>query len=368
MGDTLLTNIQKRDTGIDLLRVLAMGLIVLHHLMLHGGLTTVFPAFSPSGLTIHLFNAVTRCAVNVYALISGYVMVRSHFRPSRLIGLWLQVVFYGLLAVLCLPLMGGSMQPLQFFSAVTPVSHDSYWYFTCYFVVFCLSPFLNLLLHTLTRQQNRLMLLMLTMLFSILPTFMLTDRFQLNGGYHPVWLMVMYLFGGAMRLHGVPRFGGRMKTLAVIAGCILLGWGFRLAALGANAKWLEECLLQYTAPTVLVCSIALFSLLAGQKLPDWLSRTVIALSPLTFGVYLIHDNPLVREHLIKMRLVGLANLNPVLMLGGLFACWAGVYSVCLLMEWLRTRLFAALGAAAMCERIEKRLFAWANRVFPDADA
>lgn len=359
---------KKRDYGIDLLRIVAMGLIVLHHLLLHGGLTTIFPAFSASGLTIHLFNAVTRCAVNVYALISGYVMVNSHFRPSRLIGLWLQVVFYGVLAALCLPLMGGNLHPLHFFSAITPVSHDHYWYFTCYFVLFCLSPFLNLLLRTMNRRQTGLMLTALTMLFSILPTFMLTDRFQLNSGYHPVWLMVMYLFGGAMRLHGVPRFGGRVKACAVVAGCILLGWGFRLAALAANAKWLEEWLLQYTSPTMLVCSMALFALFADQPLPKTLNKTVAVLSPLTFGVYLIHEQPLVREHLIKMRLTGLAGLNPVLMLGGLFACWAGVYGICLLVEWMRTKLFAALRVSVLCQRLEKKLFSWADRVFPQADA
>lgn len=345
-----------------------MGLIVLHHLMLHGGLTTAFPEFSASGLTIHLFNAATRCAVNVYALISGYVLVSSRFRPSRLIGLWLQAAFYGILAALCLPLMGGVLHPLHLFSAITPVSHDQYWYFTCYFVVFCLSPFLNQLLHTLSKRQTGLMLLALTMLFSILPTLMLTDRFQLNGGYHPVWLTVMYLFGGAMRLHGIPRFGGRVKSCAVIMGCILLGWGFRLAALSANAKWLGEWLLQYTSPTVLACSMALFAVFAGREWPEWVSRAALALSPLTFGVYLIHDNPLVREHLIKMRLTGLAGLNPVMMLGGLFACWAGIYGVCLLMEWLRTRLFAALKISALCDGMEKKLFTWADRVFPRADA
>lgn len=343
-----------------------MGLIVLHHLLLHGGLATAFPAFSASGVTIHLFNAVTRCAVNVYALISGYVMVNSRFRPSRLIGLWLQAAFYGVLAALCLPLMGGEWRLVHFVSAITPVSHDHYWYLTCYLVVFCLSPFLNRLMHALNRRQTGLLMMALGALFSLLPALMLTDRFQLNGGYHPVWLMVMYLFGAAMRLHGVPRLGGRLKACAAIAGCILLGWGFRLAALTANAGWLEEWLLQYTAPTMLVCSIALFALFAGQPLPGWLNKTVFSLSPLTFGVYLIHDNPLVREYLIKMRLTGLAEQTPALLLGGLFACWAGVYAVCLLAEWMRTRLFGALGVSALCEKIEKRLFIWAERVFPQA--
>ena len=357
-------NASKRDSGIDLLRVFAMGLIVLHHLLLHGGLTSVFPVFSPSGMAVHLLNAFTRSAVNVYALISGYVMVRSRFRPSRLIGLWLQVVFYGVLAVVCLSLAGRSIHPAALFAAFTPVSHDAYWYFTCYFVVFCLSPFLNLLLNSLSRRQTGLMLTVLTTVFSLLPTLMLTDRFQLNGGYHPVWLILLYLFGGAARLHGFQR-SGFWKAVLTAAGCILLSWGFRLGALAAGAGWLEELLLHYTSPTMLLCSLALFSLFAGRKLPARLAKAVSFLSPLTFGVYLIHDNHLVREQLIKMRLTGLAELNPAMMLCGLFVCWAGVYVLCLLIEWLRTRLFTLLRIPALCNAMEKKLFSLEQCMFPE---
>jgi len=358
--------VPKRDSGIDLLRLFAMGLIVLHHLLLHGGLTSAFPDFSTSGMLMHLLNALTRCAVNAYALISGYVMVRSRFRPSRLIGLWLHVVFYGVLAVLCLPLMGGSIHPAHLWGAVTPISHDSYWYFTCYAVVFCLSPFLNLLLNSLSKRQTGLMLTALVALFTILPTLMMTDRFQLNGGYHPVWLMILYLIGGAVRLHGFHLFANRKKAFAAAAGCTLLSWAFRLGVLALGFKWLEELLLNYTAPTMLVCGIALLSLFAGRKLPARLSKAVTILSPLTFGVYLIHDNWLIREHLIKMRLTALAELNPALMLPGLFACWAGVYAVCLLIEWLRTKLFALLRISDLCTRAENRLFQWEDRLFPKA--
>lgn len=361
-------SLSKRDSGIDLLRVCAMGMIVLHHLLLHGGLVFAFPDFSLSGMAVHLLNALTRCAVNVYALVSGYGMVRSHAKPSRLISLWLQVVFYGVLGVLCLPLMGAAFQPGYLFSAFTPVSHDYYWYFTCYVAVFCLSPFLNLLLNSLSKRQTGLMLLVLSVLFSLLPTLMMTDRFQLNSGYHPGWLVILYLFGGAARLHGFAWFAKRWHALAAAAGSIALGWAFRLGVLAIGADWLEELLLHYTAPTMLVCGMALLALFAGRKLPAWLAKTAGVLSPLTFGVYLIHEHPLVREHLIKMRLMGWADLHPVKMLAALFACWAGVYAVCLLIEWARTKLFALLNVSVLCAKLENRLFQWTNRVFPKADA
>lgn len=361
---------RKRDLGIDLLRLFAMGLIILHHLLNHGGLLFAFPTFSASGMAMHLLNAFARCAVNTYALISGYVMVTSRFRPSRLIGLWLQVVFYGVVAVLCLPLMapGSSAGLGDWICAVMPVSHNNYWYFTCYAAVFCLSPALNLLLRQMSKRQTGLLMAALIAVFSVLPMVTLNDPFQLQNGYHFGWLLILYLLGGAIHLHGFGKPARKRSALIVFILCGVLGWASRLGIIALGADWLHELLLHYTAPTMLLCGIALLRLFKGLKLPAWLGKAVSVLSPLSFGVYLIHDNPLVRKHLVSMRMTALAGLNPVLLLAGLAACWAVVYAVCLIIEWLRTKLFAALHVPALCGRAEKRLVEWADRLFPPADA
>lgn len=348
---------RKRDPGIDLLRLFAMGLIVLHHLLNHGGLLFAFPTFSSSGMAMHLLNAFARCAVNAYALISGYVMVTSRFRPSRLIGLWLQVVFYGVLAVLCLPLMapGTSASLMNWISAIMPVSRNNYWYFTCYVGVFCLSPALNLLLHQMSKRQAGLLMTTLIALFSIFPLISLSDPFQLQNGYHMGWLLILYLLGGTFRLHGFGRLESKKTAGIVFIFCGVLGWASRLGVIALGADWLHELLLHYTAPTMLLCSIALLVLFRGMKLSAWMSKAVAVLSPLSFGVYLIHDNPLVRKHLILMRMTALAGLNPLLLVLCLFVCWAGVYFVCLMIEWLRTKLFALLRVHALCQHAEKQM-------------
>lgn len=362
---------KKRDYGIDLLRLACMGLIVLHHLLNHGGLLFAFPVYSNSGMLVHLLNAFTRCAVNGYALISGYVLVNARFRPSRFLSLWLQVVFYGVLAIVCIPLFFPETVILasDWLKALLPVSTDHYWYFTCYAAIFCLSPVLNQMLRSLSRRQAMLFAGALIFLFSILPTLAQTDPFQLQAGYHTGWLMIVYLLGGILRLHGLGWLKRWKITLPLFLACILISWASRLYCLSIDANHpASYLLLNYDAPTTLLCALILLALFQGMRLPDGLTKAVSTLSPLTFGVYLIHDNPLVRKHLIKMRMTALAGLNPVLLILGLFACWAGLYAVCLLMEWLRTKLFALLRVPALCEHAEKRLFQWADRRFPEADA
>lgn len=350
----------ERDYGIDLLRLFAMGLIILHHLLSHGGLMFAFSDFAPTGMAVHLLNAFARCAVNAYALISGYVMVPSRFRPSRLIALWLQVVFYGVLAVVCLPLMGEAARLKGWLDALFPVMRNNYWYFTCYVPVFLLSPFLNTLLKALTKRQTALLSGGLVVLFSLLPTLALGDLFQLNDGYHFGWLMVLYLLGGAIRLHGFGWLKNKAVAAITFVICGLLGWAYRLGMIAIGASKLHELLLAYTSPTMLLCGLSLLSLFQGFKLPQRICRMIAVLSPLSFGVYLIHDNPLVREHLVISSTASLAGLSPLHLLLALAGCWAGVYAVCLLMEYLRTKLFALLHIPALCTAAEKRLLQWAG--------
>ncbi|MFR5855975.1 MAG: hypothetical protein ACLUE8_17565 [Lachnospiraceae bacterium] len=61
-----------RHMGIELLRIVATGMIVLHHLLAHGGLLAVFPSPGPTDAAMRLLNAFAYCAVNLYGLISGY--------------------------------------------------------------------------------------------------------------------------------------------------------------------------------------------------------------------------------------------------------------------------------------------------------
>lgn len=121
---------KERHLGIELLRVLSMGMIVLHHLLTWGGLLFAFPKLSATDTALRLLNAFANCAVNVYALITGYV--GSRLRPARLLRQWLQVVFTGLAATLAASLFApvdGSL----FLKALLPVSLEEYWYFSAFF-------------------------------------------------------------------------------------------------------------------------------------------------------------------------------------------------------------------------------------------
>ena len=85
---------RKRCYGIDLLRMISMFMVIVLHLCGHGGVLSAFQTSSKRFWFAWLLEISAYCAVNCYALISGYVGVDSKYRYSRIFLLWLQVIFY----------------------------------------------------------------------------------------------------------------------------------------------------------------------------------------------------------------------------------------------------------------------------------
>ena len=89
----------KRNYGIDLLRIAAMCMVVILHIVGFGGVLTNAKTLSANYEAALFLQIATYCAVNCYALISGYVGLNSKFHYTNIVILWLRVVFYTLLTL-----------------------------------------------------------------------------------------------------------------------------------------------------------------------------------------------------------------------------------------------------------------------------
>jgi surface polysaccharide O-acyltransferase-like enzyme len=84
----------KRNYGIDLLRIVAMGFVINLHLTGVGGICGAAALGTRQFYISQLFRIATFCAVNCYALISGYVGWSRSPRLSGLLSLWLKVIAF----------------------------------------------------------------------------------------------------------------------------------------------------------------------------------------------------------------------------------------------------------------------------------
>ena len=82
---------EQRNRGIDLLRMTAMWMVVILHILNKGGVLAAAAPLSAGQGTARLLETAAYCAVNCYGLISGYVGVQRRFRYSGALALPVRV-------------------------------------------------------------------------------------------------------------------------------------------------------------------------------------------------------------------------------------------------------------------------------------
>ncbi|MEH2956005.1 acyltransferase [Candidatus Merdisoma sp. JLR.KK011] len=350
-----------RNLGIDLLRIVSMALIVLRHILGFGGILENVSLFSLNYGIAWLLDTAAECAVNCYALITGYIYTNAKFKYSNIVSIWLQVLFYTAgIAGLFFIFMPQSVSTKIILFSFFPVMGNHYWYFTCYFGMFFFIPFFNQLLDTCSPLLSKKLFFTIVILFSILPTIRHTDLFGAADGYSFLWLSLMYLLGGLIRRNQENIKAEKRTLLFVYLFCILSAWiskwGIQFITLGLTGTPNNgTLLLLYTSPTMLFAACTLLILFSGLKIRH-MQKCILFFAPLTFGVYLIHNNNLIRENLLKNACISFACASPAVMLGIVTALTLSVFFSCSIIDLFRIYLFRLLRIPKLTQWMEQHYF------------
>ena len=352
----------ERNHGIELLRIFAMLLAAVLHILKKGGVITASEGNLAAYSTVWLLEAAAYCAVNCYALISGYVGYSDRPKPLRLarcIELWLQVVFYSVIITTVYCIAGvGSVGVSDFADAFLPVTSKQYWYFTAYIGMFFFIPLLNALVRRLNRRALVSLCIMLIAVFSLYDTFASfwkKDPLALVGGHSPLWLGVLYIFGAAMKKLRVPESMSSKKALLIYASAAVFTALFKITGDRLLRFVPGSLFVRDTSPTVLLCAAALLVAFASFKPGRKLTEFAVLFAPAAFGVYLLHVSPLVFEHVIGNRFAFIGRLPFPLIPFAVLASAGVILAVGLAADKVRILLFKALGVPKMCRKAEKSI-------------
>lgn len=352
----------ERNHGIELLRIFAMLLAAVLHILKKGGVITASEGNLAAYSTVWLLEAAAYCAVNCYALISGYVGYSDRPKPLRLarcIELWLQVVFYSVIITTVYCIAGvGSVGVSDFADAFLPVTSKQYWYFTAYIGMFFFIPLLNALVRRLNRRALVSLCIMLIAVFSLYDTFASfwkKDPLALVGGHSPLWLGVLYIFGAAMKKLRVPESMSSKKALLIYASAAVFTALFKITGDRLLRFVPGSLFVRDTSPTVLLCAAALLVAFVRFKPGRKLTEFAVLFAPAAFGVYLLHVSPLVFEHVIGNRFAFIGRLPFPLIPFAVLASAGVILAVGLAADKVRILLFKALGVPKMCRKAEKSI-------------
>ena len=339
-------------------------MVVTLHVLGHGGVLESVGQDSVKYAVVLSFETVSFCAVNCYALISGYVGVFSKYKVSNYVILWFRVAYYSIiLTMLSLIISPSSVGKGSLAFSFLPVISERYWYFTSYTVLFIFIPILNAALKLLDKTRMRAILFILIALFScstIIQKILSEDVFSLKNGYSAWWLIVLYLIGGCIRKYGLLK---RLKTITLLFCFICstaITWASKLVFPIVSQQLLgkvyfDDVLLSYTSITVLLSSVFLLLIFERIRITALSKKIITLLSPLAFSVYLIHEHFFIKEYCIIDKFAWIANLPVYLILLVIIGAVLLVYFACSAIDIIRHYLFRLLKLKEKLDVLEIRI-------------
>ena len=301
-----------RNYGIDLLRIFSMLFVVILHCLGHGGILQNVIANSQQYKIAWILEIICYCAVDVFALISGYVSYtkeEKEIKYSRYINLWLQVFFYGIVICIITFFINSSLlNEKVILGSLFPVMYNSYWYFTAYTCLFLFMPIINKGIRSSDDKYLKRLFIAIILIFTIVE--LLYPKFILSGGYSFVWIMILYIIGAIIKKTNLLS---NVKSYILIIGIIILYlitylyklYGFEGQIL--NFIIGKDILISYISPTILLISIFYLVLFSRINLKKGINKVIGFMAPSSFAVYIINENSIIRDNIISGLFKDLAN-------------------------------------------------------------
>ena len=276
-----------RDSNFELLRIILMLFIVMHHIIS----SVIAPGFSSKGFAC--IDVIFHTAVIVFVLISGYFGI--NLRIKALLSLILQVTFYSLLLTLLGVYVFRLGSPIDIIKSLLPVSGNYYWFITVYVELLLLSPFVNKLLVHLSNQQYKSLIVILAFLIF---WFGLLRKTNISiDGKNIVYFIFIYIVGGGIRrislLDEKSKFlTNRFHFFILLLSLIVLGGGYLLPETHSLFIHFMAYTYVYNSPFLLILSISIFCLFRNLSFKN---NIINYLASSSLAIYLIHEHPLMRE-------------------------------------------------------------------------
>lgn len=286
--------IDGRNLSVDLLKIIAMVMVVALHISSHGIKNAEITVGSAVYWFVTVLNTFSLVAVNCFVLTSGYFFSQKAPSPRRIIPLWVQVCTYsvGMYIIMCMiPSTGIQFSVRKLIEYGLPILTNQYWFFKYYVLLLLISPILNHWIRTAEKRQYEESLLLLLLMFSVLPSVnIFGDTFGTASGYSLIWFSILYLIAGYIRKYSFPTKQYFLWYLGLnMFLCMMRICGGALGGVFATFASIQS---MYNSPLVVSSSVAIFLGFLGSNWNfgakiSWLLKRI---SRFSFAVYLFHDH------------------------------------------------------------------------------
>lgn len=336
-----------RRSNLELYRIIVMLLIVSHHYVVNSGLLDIMSDDMQNALSsgnqirggkclfFYLLGAWGKTGINCFVLITGYFMCKSNITLRKFLKLILQVYFYNIVIGAVFALTGyHSLGIKEAVKLLWPLKGINDNFTSCYLMFFLCIPFLNAMIHNISKRQHQLLVMLLLFGFSIVAFPPLTYNVKIN---YVTWFSVLYIVASYLRLYPLRQESNVRLWSTLTLSFIILGILSVIYRLYKGSTFPYDYISDSNQILSLAIAVSSFMLFKNLSIPQ--SKLINTIASTTFGVLLIHANSdAMRQWLWKdiIDCVGhYADIHYILYSVIAVLC---IFIVCSLIDWLRIKI------------------------------
>jgi len=326
----------KRESNIELLRIVSMFMIVAHHFSVHGKFTIETTSFI-NNIWLQLLSSGGKIGVNIFIIISGFFLINSKkINLNKFIKLFTQLLFYSILIFIIF--ISFRIEPFNIKIFIKHIlGYPIWWFAKTYLVLYLIHPYINKLLNSLNKTEYKKLIIFLTIILSFIPT--ITTVNADDGSL--VWFIYLYSLGAYISKYPLAL---NLKISKYLLISILLYFLTFSSVIifdfigNKNSLFLQHATYLFGMNKLSTLLISLFLFLTFKNMKIKYNKLINIVSSATFGIYLIHDSDYIRTFLWQNVFKNATYSNTYILIPYSLLVILIVFIGCLIIELLRIYL------------------------------
>ena len=303
--------VKKRDSNLELFRIISMIIIVAHHYVVNSGLLDCVQGTSLNDILILIFGWGGKTGINCFMMITGYFMCAAKVELDnkkyikkyllKFFRLLVEVEFYTILIYFIFIASGYEALSIKgFIKAIFPFYYIKDGFTSCFLLFYLLIPFLCKFVQCLFEKEHRYLLFVLLLIYTIMPSLKMEVVFN-----YITWFSVIFIIASYIRLHAddstifLQGIFSKTKLWGIWTVIMLvLSWGSIVAiqVIGLKLQSIKSGLDGYRyffvsdSNKILALATAICAFLFFKNIKIKYNKFINMVAASTFGVLMIHAN------------------------------------------------------------------------------
>ena len=353
----------KRDSNIELLRVICMLGLVAHHIAVHGE-TIYFDGMGINKWISFFALSFGKIAFSCFVAMSTWYLVKSKFKASRFTKVWLEVLFYNLLmfyATWSIPTgYNEGVGERMLIGSLLPITGNSHGYASAYLLYYLTLPVLTIISDNINKKQNISIIAFLTLTQTVAPVIANVTRYTQNTQAEFLLFILFFFVSRYLQYYPIKLQRNNKALLFALISIFTVIWVLQLLnAYFPGKSILEFIIIAFSNDEFsigfILSGYMLFFLFYNIKIPY--NRYINMLATTTFGVLLIHDSNLFRKTLWLeiIKVPAWSDYSPVWFIFYLVFYTVAVFAACVLIDLLRQLIEKPILNSKPCRCIAEKL-------------